>query len=50
MSSFGEDPQASTCNDAVVRHRCHWDSALLCPTLDLEVLRVFGRSKKQGNS
>lgn len=50
MSSFGEDPQENTCNDAAVRHRWCWDSALLCPALGLEALREFSRSKKQGIS
>lgn len=40
----------STCNDAVVGHRCCWDRALLCPTLDLEALREFGQVGSKGTA
>jgi len=49
---WGESP-GDRCNGFSVKHSYHsghWDSALLCPRLDLEAQRKFGRSKKQGNS
>lgn len=51
---WGESPSdrcnSFSINQTKLSYRCHWDSVLLCPTLDLEAQEKFGRSKKQGNS
>lgn len=51
---WGESP-SDRCNGFSIKQtqlsrKCHWDSTLLCPHLDLEAQEKFGRSKKQGSS